>query len=418
MNTPLLSIDDLHVSFLTRNGAVDALRGVNLELQAGQTLGVVGESGSGKSVTAFSAMQLLERAGRITRGTITYRGVDITRAKGRDLRALHGAQISMIFQNPRAALNPIRTIGLQIADALGAHRSTSASDARRRARDLLEQVLIKDPDRRLGAYPHELSGGMCQRVMIAMAIACEPALLIADEPTTGLDVSTQKSIMDLLAEIVSSRGMGMILITHDLGLAAQYCGNIAVMERGVVVEQGTPRELFGSPKVPYTARLVAASPTRTSRVEDLVPECTAAPIAVRKDRPVSSGRLEQRVDAPLLTVSSLAKEFDRTKAVDRVSFDVRAGESLGLVGESGSGKTTISRLISRLIDPSDGEIIFDQESISAIPARDFNRSPFRKEIQIVFQDSHDSLNPRFTAFELDRPSHTQAPGFAPARCVD
>ena len=191
----------------------------------------------------------------------------------------------------------------------------------------------------------------------------------------------------------------MILITHDLGLAAQYCGNIAVMERGVVVEQGTPRELFGSPKVPYTARLVAASPTRTSRVEDLVPECTAAPIAVRKDRPVSSGRLEQRADAPLLTVSSLAKEFDRTKAVDRVSFDVRAGESLGLVGESGSGKTTISRLISRLIDPSDGEIIFDQESISAIPARDFNRSPFRKEIQIVFQDSHDSLNPRFTAFD-------------------
>ncbi|MDB5878492.1 MAG: transporter ATP-binding protein, partial [Variovorax sp.] len=212
-NTRLLDIDDLRVSFSTRRGMVEAVRGVSLSLDVGQTLGIVGESGSGKSVTAFAVTHLLEAAGRIVGGKIRYDGQDITNATWKTLRSTHGAAISMIFQNPRAALNPIRTVGLQIADALKVHSNLTPAEARGKALDLLKDVLIREPEKRLDAYPHELSGGMCQRIMIAMAIASEPSLLIADEPTTGLDVTTQKTVMDLLAAITVKRGMAMILIT-------------------------------------------------------------------------------------------------------------------------------------------------------------------------------------------------------------
>lgn len=393
MTAPLLAIDDLKVTFSTRNGLVEALKGVSLTLDAGETLGIVGESGSGKSVTAFSVMQLLDRAGRITNGRITFRGQDITRASRSMLQPLRGAAMSMIFQNPRAALNPIRTVGLQIADVLRAHEPLSAKEARERALKLLEAVLIRDPEDRLDAYPHELSGGMCQRIMIAMAIACEPALLIADEPTTGLDVTTQKTVMDLLAEITARRGMAMILITHDLGLAAQYCQRVAVMEQGLVVEEAPPATLFGSPRHPYTKRLVAASPTRNSTVESLV---------VDAGEPVAPAvRITPRRESePLLKVSNLVKTFDNGfRGVDDVSFELAPGESLGLVGESGSGKSTISRLVCRLLDHSAGTIAFDGEDIGKISAREFYRSRFRKDIQIVFQDHGDSLNPRFSAFD-------------------
>ena len=256
--TALLHVEDLHVSFRTRHGTVPALRGVGFALHAGETLGIVGESGSGKSVTSLAIMRLLDRAGRITAGRVTFAGQDITRAGRGELQQLRGAAMSMIFQNPRAALNPIRPIGRQIADVLRAHRGLSAPAARARALDLLRAVLIRDPESRLHAYPSELSGGMCQRVMIAMAIACEPQLLIADEPTTGLDVTTQQAVMDLLARITRERGMAMMLITHDLGLATRYCGRIAVMEAGVVVEQGPTATLFQAPRHPYTRRLIAA----------------------------------------------------------------------------------------------------------------------------------------------------------------
>ena len=393
MTAPLLTIDDLKVTFSTRNGLVEALKGVSLTLDAGETLGIVGESGSGKSVTAFSVMQLLDRAGRITAGRITFRGQDITRASRSMLQPLRGAAMSMIFQNPRAALNPIRTVGLQIADVLRAHEQLSAAEARQKALKLLESVLIRDPEARLDAYPHELSGGMCQRIMIAMAIACEPALLIADEPTTGLDVTTQKTVMDLLAEITARRGMAMILITHDLGLAAQYCQRVAVMEQGLVVEQAVPASLFGAPRHPYTKRLVAASPTRHSTVDSLVVDAgEPAPPAPRVSL--------RRPAEPLLSVSNLIKTFDNGfRGVDDVSFDLAPGESLGLVGESGSGKSTISRLVCRLLDHSAGTIGFDGEDIGRISAREFYRSRFRKDIQIVFQDHGDSLNPRFSAFD-------------------
>jgi peptide/nickel transport system ATP-binding protein len=262
---------------------------------------------------------------------------------------------------------------------------------------LLRAVQIRDPERRLSAYPHELSGGMCQRVMIAMAMSCNPALLIADEPTTGLDVTTQKVVMDLLAGIAAARGMATILITHDLGLAARYCRRVVVMEQGRLVEEAEPKILFRAPRHPYTRRLVAASPTATSTIADLVTDEERArqpAIAVVSKPPPAPGT------PPLLQVQKLAKRFDQgPAAVADFSMVMNAGESVGLVGESGSGKSTTSRMICRLIDPSEGEIVFDGESIGHIPAREFHRSPFRKDIQIVFQDPNDSLNPRFTAFD-------------------
>lgn len=390
MTAPLLQVEDLHVTFSTRRGLVQAVRGVSLDLVPGATLGVVGESGSGKSVTAYAVTRLLDRAGRVSAGRILFRGQDITRASEGHMQALRGAAISMVFQNPRAALNPIRSVGDQLMDALAAHEKLSGKDRRVRALELLRAVLIRDPERRLAAFPHELSGGMCQRVMIAMAIACNPALLIADEPTTGLDVTTQKTVMDLLTRLTAERDMAMILITHDLGLAAQYCGEVAVMQEGEVVERAPAGTLFRHPQHAYTQRLVAASPTPRSTVEDLVGEPPRPPI----DRPP---------EAPgtplLLEVQDLVKHYDEFAAVDGVSFSIRPGESLGLVGESGSGKSTISRLVTRLIDRSEGTILFDGQDIGDIPARDFHAHPLRREIQIVFQDPHDSLNPRYSAFD-------------------
>ncbi len=427
MNTshdaPLLAIEDLHVTFSTRRGLVEAVRGVSFSVAAGETLGVVGESGSGKSVTAFAVTRLLDASGRVSQGRIRFAGEDITSASSKQLRRIHGAAISMIFQNPRGALNPIRTVGQQIADAIMAHEPISAGEGRARALDLLKAVLIRDPEKRLDAYPHELSGGMCQRVMIAMAIACAPKLLIADEPTTGLDVTTQKTVMDLLAKITAERGMAMILITHDLGLASRYCQRVCVMEQGQVVEEAQPLSLFSAPQHAYTKRLVAASPTATSTIADLAPEALApsslrggaadeaiqgegAPSqagllrSARNDGEEGSGKKPAPGTPLLLEVQNLVKRYDRgVVAVNDVSFSIRAGESLGLVGESGSGKSTISRLVCRLIDASEGEILFDGQAIGTLPARDFHRSPQRKDIQIVFQDPTDSLNPRFNAFD-------------------
>jgi peptide/nickel transport system ATP-binding protein len=390
---PVLAVEDLHVTFSTRNGPVEAVKGVSLQLRARETLGIVGESGSGKSVTAFAITRLLEAAGRITGGRILFNGQDITSARSGQLRSVHGAAIAMIFQNPRAALNPIRTVGLQIADAIGARERISATEGRARALDLLKAVLIRNPEQRLDAYPHELSGGMCQRVMIAMAIAGEPSLLIADEPATGLDVTTQKTVMDLVERIIAERGMSMILITHDLGLAARYCQRVAVMEQGKVVEEAEPRFLFRNPQHSYTRRLVATSPTATSTLADLAPEGAKIAVAVPREATKPG-------TPPLLEVQNLVKRYDGgVVAVDDVSFRLQPGESLGLVGESGSGKSTISRLVCRLIDQSGGRILFDGESIGDQPARNFHTSSVRKDIQIVFQDPTESLNPRYSAFE-------------------
>ncbi|MGJ5203283.1 nickel ABC transporter ATP-binding protein NikE [Bradyrhizobium sp. HKCCYLR20261] len=395
MTAPLLEVENLKVTFSTRRGLVEAVRGVSLSLAPGEMLGLVGESGSGKSVTGFAITHLLDKAGRIADGRIRFKGQDITRAGGADLRSLHGAAMSMIFQNPRAALNPIRTIGQQVADAILAHRRLSRQEALAEALNLLKAVQIRDPERRMSAYPHELSGGMCQRVMIAVAISCNPSLLIADEPTTGLDVTTQKVVMDLLAKIAADRGMATILITHDLGLAARYCARVVVMEQGRLVEEAEPLTLFHRPQHPYSKRLVAASPTATSRIEDLVPDGETIPLVEVTELPSPPHGTPL-----LLDVKSIVKRFDDgTIGVADFSMTMRGGESVGLVGESGSGKSTTSRMICRLLDPSEGEILFDGQSIGGIPARDFHRSELRKDIQIVFQDPNDSLNPRYTAFD-------------------
>jgi peptide/nickel transport system ATP-binding protein len=391
MTGPLLQVENLQVAFSTRHGVVNALHGIDITLEGSETLGIVGESGSGKSVTSLAVMRLLDRAGRIVGGRICFEGRDITQAGHADLRRLRGSALSMIFQNPRAALNPIRTVEQQIVDVLAAHGRLSRASARTQTLELLRAVLIRDPEARLSAYPHELSGGMCQRIMIAMAIACEPALLIADEPTTGLDVTTQQTVMALLARIKAERGMAMILITHDLGLAARWCDRIVVMEAGRVVEQGATERLFEAPAHPYTRRLVAASPTRQSTLADLAPD---APPVVPKPQERKPGT------PPLLELQHVTKSFGGpVPAVDDVSFRIAQGGALGLVGESGSGKSTLSRLVCRLLDPDDGDIVFDGESIARVAARDFHKSPRRRDIQIVFQDPNDSLNPRHSAFD-------------------
>jgi len=274
----LLEVDDLAVSFDIRGGRLTAVDGVSLSIRPGETLGVVGESGSGKSVMAYSLVGLLADNGRIDRGQIHFDGRDLRSAPDEMARA-RGAGIAFIFQNPRAALNPIRTVGDQVRDALEASRRSSRRDSTRRALQLLEQVRIDRAKDRFHAFPHELSGGMCQRILIAMALAAEPKLLIADEPTTGLDVTTQKIIMDTLYELGASNGLATLLITHDVGLAARYCRRIAVMCDGKVVETGSTAEVLERSRVPYTQRLVAATPRAGRKLMDLLPPCERRAIA-------------------------------------------------------------------------------------------------------------------------------------------
>ena len=246
---PLLDVTDLTVEFATRRGTVTAVRSVNISVGKGETIGIVGESGSGKSVTSYAVMRILDRAGRVAEGSVSFTGIDLLAAREGEMRDLRGREISMIFQNPRAALNPIRKIGKQIEDVLRQHAQAGSMDAREKTIDVLRQVRIARPEERYDAYPFELSGGMCQRVVIAMALACRPKLLIADEPTTGLDVTTQKAVMELITELTRERNMSTMLITHDLGLAATYCDRIVVMDHGRKIAQGSPEAVQKNPKV-------------------------------------------------------------------------------------------------------------------------------------------------------------------------
>jgi len=414
---PLLAIKDLTVEFKTRAGIVEALHQVGFDVRKREMVGVVGESGSGKSVTAYTVMGILDRAGRATSGSAVFGGFEMIGARERDLRELRGREASMIFQSPRMALNPIRKVGHQIEDVLLEHTLVYRRDVREKAIDLLRQVRILNPEQRYHAYPYELSGGMCQRVMIAIALACEPALLIADEPTTGLDVTTQKATMDIVRDPMTEREMAAILITHDLGLAAQYCQRIVVMQRGVVVESAPTETLFRNPGHPYTRKLIQATPRRDSRLEDLSDAADEDEAGSKQVMAFPSGT------RPILEVRGLVKEYplhataERRKlldsifrpnietppptfrAVDGIDFSIQPGESVGLVGESGCGKSTTSSMVTRLLDPTAGEIVFDGENIGEIPARKFARHPLRAQIQMVFQDPTESLNPRFSAFD-------------------
>ena len=266
---PLLEVKDLSLEFRTRDGLVHALEDVNFEIAKGEMVGIVGESGSGKSVMCYAVMGILDGAARIGSGSAVFGGLDLLHARQADLEEIRGREISMIFQNPRTALNPIRKVGRQIEDVLRRHTTTLRDNLQARAIECLTQVRIPDPARRYAAYPFELSGGQCQRIMIALALACNPALLIADEPTTGLDVTTQAAIMDLIRELSLSRGMSTLLITHDLGLAAEHCDRIVVMHAGHIVESASTEEIFRSPKHPYTAKLIAATPQGASKLREL-----------------------------------------------------------------------------------------------------------------------------------------------------
>lgn len=407
-HSALVRVNHLTVEFTTRGGVVPAVRNVSFDLARGETLGIVGESGSGKSVTSFALMGILDANGRVADGEMTYSGIDLRRSSKREMRDIRGREISMIFQNPRSALNPIRKVGQQIEDVLREHAVAVGADAKRRAIELLDRVRIHDPERRYHAYPHELSGGMCQRVVIALALACKPKVLIADEPTTGLDVTTQKAIMDLVKELAAEQGLSTILITHDLGLAAAYCQRVVVMRHGEVVEKAPVDELFAAPKHPYTRALIEATPRRTGSVRGLLP-----PDDPRRTEPDPKPESKNSI-APILAVEGLIKEFapgggswlpwrkaDRNveafRAVDGISFEIREGESLGLVGESGCGKSTTSMMVMRLLDPTSGAIRLSGLDIASIPAAKFARHPLRARLQFVFQDPTDSLNPRFTA---------------------
>ena len=285
MKTPLLDVNNLSLEFRTRSGTVHALQDVSLSLAKGETVGLVGESGSGKSVLSFALLGLSDKAARITAGQALFDGFSLIGAKESDLADLRGREISMIFQNPKVALNPIRQVGLQIQDVLARHTTTLRSELRARAIQCLVDVKIPDPERRFHAYPFELSGGMCQRVMIALALACGPKLLIADEPTTGLDVTTQAAIMELIGEQARTRGMATLLITHDLALAAQSCDRIVVMHAGHVVESASKRELFDSPRHPYTRQLIAATPVGRASLSELASIPGNLPDLRRNDLP-------------------------------------------------------------------------------------------------------------------------------------
>jgi peptide/nickel transport system ATP-binding protein len=435
---PFVAIKDLTVEFATRRGRVQAVQNVNVTVAKGETLGIVGESGSGKSVTCYAVMRILDRAGRIAGGSILFGSFDIAAASEGEVRDLRGREMSMIFQNPRAALNPIRKVGKQIEDMLLQHVQAASSDVKAKAIDALSRVRVANPEERYHAYPFELSGGMCQRVVIALALACRPQLLIADEPTTGLDVTTQKAVMDLVVDVTRERGMSTILITHDLGLAAAYCDRIVVMEKGRVVETARSREIFAAPAHPYTRMLMKATPRRGVGLRDLLPN---GEHSSDRERALSPHTQKGAADAPLLIVENLVKEYPRNaatgslaklfgraaeqrlRAVGGVSFTIGRGESIGLVGESGCGKSTTSMMVTRLIDQTSGKVEFDGEDIGAVPAKQFATHPTRKRIQMVFQDPTESLNPRFTArraiadplIRLDRSKRTAE---WRARCED
>ncbi|MBV0912418.1 dipeptide ABC transporter ATP-binding protein [Anianabacter salinae] len=386
----MLAIKDFAVSFRTRRGEVQAVRGISLDLAEGETLGIVGESGSGKSVTSYALMRILDAGGRIKAGSAVFEGRDLAQAAERDMQGIRGREISMIFQNPRAALNPIRKVGHQLEDVLRRHGRATRANARAKAIEALEAVRIRDAEARYDAYPFELSGGMCQRIVFAIALACGPRLLIADEPTTGLDITTQKAVMDLVRDLTRERGMSSILITHDLGLAAEYCDRLAVMKDGQIVETGPAAQLFADPQHPYTQKLVDATPRPGAGLRDLLP------IEARTPLPDHAPG-----DRALVQVRDLVKTYPGKSgpvhAVKGISFTIREGQSVGLVGESGCGKSTTSSMLVRLLDRTSGDILFEGHDIADITADRFVRDKRRSQIQMVFQDATDSLNPRHSA---------------------
>ncbi|MCC6304574.1 MAG: ABC transporter ATP-binding protein [Rhodobacteraceae bacterium] len=398
----LLDVRGLAVRFRQDGRVTEAVRGIDFQVAKGETVAIVGESGSGKSVSALATVGLLPDAAEVS-GSILWRGREMVGAPAPALRRVRGNEISFVFQEPMTSLNPLHTIERQIGESLAIHQGLTGAAARARTLELLHRVRIPDAERRLGAWPHQLSGGQRQRVMIAMALANRPALLIADEPTTALDVTIQAQILELLAELKAGEGMGLLFITHDLGIVRRFADRVCVMQAGAIVEQGPAAALFDRPAHAYTRALLAAEPAGGP---DPVPPAAAEIAATRGLRvwfPIQRGFLRRTVG--------------HIKAVNDATLSVREGETVGIVGESGSGKTTLALAILRLVQ-SQGQILFLGRDLQGLRSRALR--PLRREMQVVFQDPFGSLSPRMTVEEIVAEGmgvHGVAAGASPRRLV-
>lgn len=433
--SPLLQITNLQVDFITEIGTTAALKNISLEVNRGEIVAIVGESGSGKSVTALSVLQLLPKPpARFTEGEILFTAgdqtIDLLKQTPAQLRTIRGNQIAMIFQEPMTSLNPVFTCGDQVMEAIRLHQNIPSRDAKQKTINLFEKVKLPQPASIFDRYPHQLSGGQKQRVMIAIAMSCEPDLLICDEPTTALDVTVQKTILQLIRELQQTAQMGVVFITHDLGVVAEIADRALVMYKGSIVEQGPTEKIFNTPQHPYTKGLLACRPVLHAKGERLPvvsdfmrPEdSTEKPDfrnpksdenifdATSANAEVLHSTLNVAPSTPhfaqtLLSIKNLCvwypskktllgKPKDYVKAVDDISFEVYEGETLGLVGESGSGKTTVGRALLRLLKPTAGEIFYQGRNLTELSKNELKK--FRKNVQIIFQDPYSSLNPKLT----------------------
>ena len=424
----LLKVSNLHISFCRDSQWQEAVHGIDFEVFEGKTLGIVGESGSGKSVSNLAVMQLLDRRkSKIEADSILLEDKDISHYNDDQMSEVRGRQIAMIFQEPMTSLNPVYKCGFQVMEAFGfkatespSHRVTKGSrslgdlESKRKVLELFEKVKLPNPEIIFDKYPHELSGGQKQRVMIAMALISNPKVLIADEPTTALDVTVQKEILKLLKELQRENGMGMIFITHDLGVVSEIADDVIVMNKGVIVEKGKTHDILNNPQHPYTKGLIACRPPLDYRLERLpvVKEFLDGKWTdnnqVKKELLITDEERQKQHELlysqePILKVENLrtwyplrkgvfGRTYDYIKSVDDVSFDVYPGETLGLVGESGCGKTTLGRSILRLVEPTSGKVIFEGRDITKLNNKELRE--YRKQAQIVFQDPYSSLNPR------------------------
>lgn len=410
---PLLSIKNLSLDFIAESGTVNALKNISLTVNKGEVVALVGESGSGKSVTSLSILQLLPSPpAKFSTGEILFsengnETTDLLKRKRNEMQDIRGNKIAMIFQEPMTSLNPVLTCGDQVMESLLLHKKITKPEAKQQTINWFEKVKLPDPETIFNRYPHQLSGGQKQRVMIAIAMCCEPSLLICDEPTTALDVTVQKTILQLIKELQQQSNMGVIFITHDLGVVAEIADRAVVMYKGEIVEQNSVKEIFNTPEHPYTQALLACRPVNHERgkrlpvVSDFIGEKIKSKKQEITNKEVAKpGNPEVLLTAENLSVwfpvkkTILGKALSYTKAVDDVSFEVYKGETLGLVGESGCGKTTLGRTLLRLIEPTSGKIVYNGIDLTA-KKRSELRS-LRKEVQIVFQDPYSSLNPRIT----------------------